>query len=73
MHSSAGVVRSRRLAMQTKAKMVPVKKKTERREMTRELKAEQAAKVQTLRRNHSTLKAHYTNSSCSRAACRRYM
>jgi len=39
------LLRSRRLAMQTKAKMVPVKKKTERRENIRELKAEQAAKV----------------------------
>merc|ERR1712093_158387 len=39
------LLRSRRLEMQTKAKMVPVKKKTERREMTRELKAEQAAQV----------------------------
>merc|ERR1711939_1293884 len=39
------LLRSRRLAMQTKAKLVPVKKKTERREMTRELKAETAAQV----------------------------
>jgi protein MAK16 len=39
------LLRSRRLELKSQPKLVPVKKKTERREMTRELKAEQAANV----------------------------
>lgn len=39
------LIRMRKLALQDRAKMVPVKQKTERREKIRELKAEAAAKV----------------------------
>merc|ERR1711904_383898 len=39
------LMRMRKLALQDKAKMVPIKQKTERREKIRELKAEAAAKV----------------------------
>lgn len=39
------LLRSRRLELKAKPKLVGIKKKTERREMTRELKAETAAKV----------------------------
>merc|ERR1719201_1071764 len=39
------LIRSRRLELQPKAKLVPIKKKTERRENIRELKAETAAQV----------------------------
>jgi protein MAK16 len=39
------LLRSRRLELKSQPKLVAVKKKTERREMTRELKAEQAANV----------------------------
>ena len=38
-------VRMRKLAMKEGPKLVPIKKKTDRREATRELKAETAAKV----------------------------
>jgi len=39
------LIRMRKLALQDRAKMVPIKQKTERREKIRELKAEAAAKV----------------------------
>ena len=39
------LLRSRRLELKSQPKLVPIKKKTERREMTRELKAETAANV----------------------------
>merc|ERR1719331_3009216 len=39
------LIRSRRLEMSSQPKLVPIKHKTEKREMTRELKAEAAAKV----------------------------
>ncbi len=39
------LVRMRKLAMKEGPKLVPIKKKTDRREATRELKAETAAKV----------------------------
>merc|ERR1719191_2391079 len=39
------LVRMRRLSMKEGPRLVPIKKKTERREQTRELKAEAAAKV----------------------------
>merc|ERR1712190_312406 len=39
------LIRMRKLSMRTGQRLVPIKKKTERREMTRELKAEAAAKV----------------------------
>merc|ERR1719191_440337 len=39
------MIRMRRLSMKEGARLVPIKKKTERRERTRELKAEAAAKV----------------------------
>merc|ERR550537_1775773 len=39
------LIRMRKMTMKDRAKMVPAKQKTERREKTRELKAEAAAKV----------------------------
>lgn len=39
------LIRMRKLSMRTGQRLVPIKKKTDRREMTRELKAETAAKV----------------------------
>merc|ERR1719181_699876 len=39
------LIRMRKLSMKEGARLVPIKKKTERREKTRELKAEAAAKV----------------------------
>merc|ERR1711972_1311877 len=39
------LIRMRKLSMRTGQRLVPIKKKTERRERTRELKAEAAAKV----------------------------
>merc|ERR1711972_992098 len=39
------MIRMRKLSMKEGPRMVPIKKKTERREATRELKAEAAAKV----------------------------
>merc|ERR1712146_317221 len=39
------LIRMRKLSMKEGARLVPIKKKTERRERTRELKAETAAKV----------------------------
>merc|ERR1719213_1030312 len=39
------LIRMRRLSMKEGPRLVPIKKKTERRERTRELKAEAAAKV----------------------------
>ncbi|EEA06315.1 MAK16 protein, putative [Cryptosporidium muris RN66] len=52
------LVRARKMALQTRPKLVPIKKKTERREATREEKAHISAKIEKAVENELLLRLH---------------